>query len=277
MNELQREDLKILKVLDKFCKDNDISYVLHAGTLLGAIRHKGYIPWDDDVDISMDRENFDKFEKLMSKSSLLEEGFSFQSNVYSKDYAFPFSKVRSNTMNIKENVVSTQKGFIGPWVDIFVLDNVPDDKVLRDKQFKKVFLYHNLISFFLLTRVTKNDKGIRKSIKALIEFVNKHLYKYYFFLNFLYKRRLHHMTKYNDQQTKYVAELGYMFHPSHKTFETMLIKRASIEDFEYTLFEDLLAPIPKNSGEVLTRNYGDYMTLPPEDEREVHQIEYIEF
>lgn len=277
MNKLQREDLKILKVLDKFCKDNDISYVLYAGTLLGAIRHKGYIPWDDDVDIAMDRENFDKFEDLMSKSSLLEEGYSFQSNVYSKDYALPFSKVRSNTMNIKENVVSTQKGFIGPWVDIFVLDNVPNDKDLREKQFRKVYFYQKLISFFLLTRVTENNKGIKKFIKHLIETTNKHLYKYYFFLNFLYKRRLYHMTKYNNTQTKYVAELGYMFHPSHKTFETTLIKNDSIEDPEHTLFEDLLAPIPKNSDEVLTRSYGDYMTLPSEEERKVHQIEYIEF
>ena len=75
MNKLQKEDLKILKTLDAFCKEHDISYVLYAGTLLGAIRHQGYIPWDDDVDVAMDRKNFDRFEKLMSTSSLLDEGY----------------------------------------------------------------------------------------------------------------------------------------------------------------------------------------------------------
>lgn len=276
MNKLQKEDLKILKTLDAFCKEHDISYVLYAGTLLGAIRHQGYIPWDDDVDVAMDRKNFDRFEKLMSTSSLLDEGYHFQSNVYSKNYALPFSKLRSHTMNIKENVPATQKGYTGPWVDIFALDNVPDDKALRDKQFKKVFFYHRLISFFLLVRATEKDKGVKKIFKKTVETVNKYLHKYYFFLPFLYKRRLYHITKYNDQPTEYVAELGYMFYPNYKSFNTQLFKTDDIQNIEYAMFEDFLAPIPSNSDEILTTAYGDYMTLPPEEDRKIHQIEYIE-
>ena len=275
MNQLQVEDLKILKVLDEFCSKYDLEYFLYAGTLLGAVRHQGFIPWDDDVDIAMTRETFNNFEKKIIKSDLLNNGFHFQSNRYSDYYSSQISKLRSNTLNIKENVSQTQHGYHGPWVDIFPLDNIPDDEKLREKQFKQVFFYNRIIAIFQLVKVKENDKGIKRKIKSFMQKFNEKFYKRYFFMNFLYKRRLHHMTKYNDQETKACAEMAYMFFNKAADFNKNIITKKEISNFKRVPFENTTAMVPTKSHSILKRKFNDYMKLPPEEERKKHQIDYL--
>ena len=127
MNELQQKDLEVLKYFRDFVDKEGTEYTLICGTLLGAIRHEGFIPWDDDVDVAMFKEDFDKFEDMFLKSDYKKDGMSYQSRKIYKYQTNAFSKIRSNTMNIQERVPKTQKGNYAPWVDIFPLFNVTDD------------------------------------------------------------------------------------------------------------------------------------------------------
>ena len=104
MNELQTQLLDVLNVFDKIAKEHNISYGLYAGTFLGAVRHKGFIPWDDDVDVILKREDYDKLVKILSNKDNLPENYSFQSFYNSRRYANSTPKIRSNKMNIIERM-----------------------------------------------------------------------------------------------------------------------------------------------------------------------------
>ena len=276
MNRIQEEDLKILKEFHNFCEEHNLQYLLYAGTLLGAIRHKGYIPWDDDVDVMMTREEFERFEDLYLASDYKSKGLDYQSNKTYKYYAGVITKIRSNTLDVRENVPKSQGGNYGPWVDIFPYDNVPDDPELRYKQFKKVMYYNRLIRVFLLAKVTPRDKGIKRFIKQTQIKINDVCYKAYFFVPYLFRQRHKYMTMYNDTETKFKGDLAYNFYNTYDHYLTTLFENDEFNNTEKAPFEDGEFYIPTNYDMILTRYFGDYMQLPPEEERKVHDIYFVE-
>lgn len=164
MNQLQQEDLNILNWVTKECDQHGINYILDSGTFLGAVRHKGFIPWDDDVDIAMLREEYSKFEDVMVNKLIDKSGYRYQSRMIDKYYVNEFAKVRSDKIDVREVVSKTQKGFNGAWIDVFPFDNVPDDKNLRLKQFNKVDKLNRMINLQLLVQLTKRIKELEKSL-----------------------------------------------------------------------------------------------------------------
>ena len=165
MNDLQKAEFNILKYFDQFTKKHNLDYFLYAGTLLGSIRHKGFIPWDDDIDVGMKRDEFEKFESLFLNSNYKEDGYIYQSRKVYPFQALPISKIRSKEIEMIERMPKTQKGNYGPWIDIFPFDNIPDDPKLRINQYNKVNFYNNLIKKLLLIQVEPNDRGIKKNCK----------------------------------------------------------------------------------------------------------------
>ena len=275
MNELQEAELKILKYFDRFVRDYNIEYFLFAGTLLGCVRHKGFIPWDDDVDVGMKRSEFDRFEKEFLKSDYRKMGFSYQSRKVYPSQASSMSKIRSNEVNMKEKMPKTQKGNFGPWIDIFPYDNIPDDQDKREEQYKKINFYNNIIKKFLLIQVEPNDKGIKKILKKIIQMTNENVYEYYFFLPYLFKERDKWMRKYNHIETSHSADLSYMHYKNFEDYSSSIIKNKYLEDLVDREFEGEKFRVPVNTDEILTNLYGDYMKLPDESERKKHKIEYL--
>ena len=117
----QLRTLEILKIVDIICREHDINYWLSSGTLLGAVRHKGFIPWDDDVDIEMLRDDFKKFNEIIPQ--YLPENFKLQNHKTDKCYYWPFSKVRDERYPIKE-VCNTdiRYKYHGVYIDVFCIE-----------------------------------------------------------------------------------------------------------------------------------------------------------
>lgn len=272
MNELQKEDLKVLKYFSKFADENKVEYTLYAGTLIGAIRHEGYIPWDDDVDVVMTRDQFDRFENLFLKSSYKKDGMEYQSRKVYKFYALPFSKIRSNTLNISERMPKTQKGNFGPWVDIFALDRIPDSEEERKKLFDEITKYNNIIKKFLLVQVEPTDKGLRRVLKKIVQTTNEILHPLYFFLPSVFKRRDEAMRRYQGKKTTHYGDLSYMHYKSYEEFEKGFVREEIMKSRILAKFEDDKFYIPEHYDEILTTMYGDYMTIPDESERKQHKI-----
>ena len=128
VEELKKFQLEILGVVADFCEKNNIKYWIDSGTLLGAIRHKGYIPWDDDIDVGMLREDYNKFSKIFNEKN---NRYKFVCIENTPDLFVPHGKVCDTTTELYEPDETGHKTSIN--IDIFVYDNAPDD----DKQVKK--------------------------------------------------------------------------------------------------------------------------------------------
>lgn len=275
MNRLQKAEFNILKYYDEFAKKHDLTYFLFAGTLLGAIRHEGFIPWDDDIDVAMKRFEFEKFEELFIHSNYEKDGYLYQSRKLYPYQALPLSKIRSKEIDMVERMPTTQKGNEGPWIDIFPFDNIPDDHGQRVEQYKKVRFYNELIKKFLLVQVEPEDTGIKKIAKGIVQMLNERLYKGYFFLPYLFRKRNEWMTKYNDIETSHSADISHMQYKDFNDFSKRFFKNSDLDDLIEGKFEKKLFSIPRNYDEILKTHYGDYMTLPKESERKQHKIEYV--
>lgn len=275
MNELQKEDYEILKYFKRFAKENEIDYFLYAGTLLGSVRHKGFIPWDDDIDIGMLRKDFDEFEKKFINSNYESDNLIYMSRKLYPYNIQPFSKIRSKKLKIKERMPATQKGNYGPWIDLFPFDNIPDDPKKRIKQYRKVTFYNNILKKIMLFQVVPENKGIKRSVKTVMQKINEKIYPLYFFVPYLYKKRDEHMTKYNNEETSSVADLSFLYYENYEDYCRHIFKKEYVKDLIEGQFETEKFKIPRNYDAILTIMYDDYMVLPPESERKTHNIEEI--
>lgn len=274
MNELQKEELRILEYFIEFANKNNIKYSLYAGTLLGAIRHTGFIPWDDDVDVAMTRNEFKRFEELFIKDNYKEDNLTYHSRIIFRNLAIPFSKIRSNNLNIIEKLPKTQPLFYGPWIDVFPYDNIPDDPILRKCQFSKIKFYNKLIVLFSLVHVENTNKTLKNKIRYIIQKFNELTYKFNPILILSYKFRDREIQKYTNTKTKYKADLSYMFYSSYEDYEKTFVLSESFDKTTFANFENIKCSIFSEYDSILTSLYGDYMVLPPENERKIHKIEY---
>lgn len=263
IKKIQRVELEILLEFDRICKKYDIHYQLYAGTLIGAIRHKGFIPWDDDIDVSMLRADYNKFLSVVEDE--LSEDYFFQTHETDPNYINKFAKIRKNGTVFMEKLVEGIDMHHGFYIDIFAFDSVKLDTTEGKRQ---IWLLRTIDSFFkyrIKTRYETLDKGFEKT-KAKFKY---NLIK----LLPLSKERvedlvLNIMTKFNDEKTEYVADLA---NPGEGVLEKFMLRRETLEDSIDWDFEEYTFPVPRAYDEVLTRAYGDYMQ-PPEVQVSHHNI-----
>lgn len=272
MNELQKSELKLLKHFDAFATKHHLKYSLYAGTMLGAIRHQGFIPWDDDIDVAMKRQEYDRFIDLYLAEQPAEAPIFIQCQKTFKHYAFPYAKLRNTDIQIKERASNTQKGNVGSWLDVFPYDNIPDDEVLRQEQFEAIFAINQKIHNLLLINVGTNETTLKKAVKTLIQTKNEMTYQINPIILYLFKKRHAIITQYNNQKTEYAADLSYMYYKNYDSFIKTRVKNESFESLGTCRFEDADFMTLKDTDTVLTTLYGDYMALPPVEERETHEI-----
>lgn len=267
LKKLKMELLEIFKVFDKLCRKYEINYFATAGTLLGAIRHGGFIPWDDDLDIGMLRADYEKFLKipreefegygLCAPEITPGEYYSFVTKFYKKGTKFitPISYV-DNKMNM------------GIFIELFPFDDVEDKNANLEKQIKKVNRIKNFYTTAACDNIIVFDSGIKGSIKKLI----KRIVKMYLRItrNDLNKLTSDYIKTINVNLN---SEMAYAFSDVGH-----LIKKAGVESTEYRKFEDTQILVPKDYDMVLKGLYGsNYMQLPPEEKRWNQAPIYIQF
>ena len=248
--------LDILLEIDKVCKDNGLTYYLAGGTLLGAVRHKGFIPWDDDIDIAMPREDY---ERLLSQWSNFSSRKEYQVVEFgNKNYYFPFAKIQdTRTCLIQSGLV--RKIDIGLFVDIFPIDNYGTNKddALNTLRYVSKKCERVKIASFPYT------KGTFKW------FIKQTLYKAYYYsigLKRSYEEALTHLQKYDGIKPLFIASTFGMRE------ERELIVSSTFEKTIDVDFEGHKLKAPIGYHEYLSQMYGDYMQLPPEDQRKPPHI-----
>lgn len=256
--------MDILKEVHNFCVANDIRYSLAFGTLLGAIRHKGFIPWDDDVDIMMLRPDYEKFCRTFRA-----EGFEVVSRQTRKDCLISFARVCDTRKTSVKTLMPwiRNQGNLGLWVDIFPIDSVQDDYESFHRFFQDLKVYHE--------RAMRGRRALRpftseKPLNYNLNTLKKKVFS-------LFKRGIDYNL---DVKEKMIATIPYgsTNHLSQLAFvgEEVYFDTSSMESFHLTPFEDCQFYIIDGYDQFLKSRYHDYMQLPPENER-VPQQNYIHF
>lgn len=248
--ELKAIQIDILKKVADFCDNNDITYFLAFGTLIGAIRHKGYIPWDDDIDIAIPRPDYDKFISLFNKDNSQIQVISMENNMH---YGFSFAKVH-DTRTIINETQYIQDNF-GVYIDIFPIDGIKS---------KKQILILRKINKLLHTK--KANFTQRKLSKKIINAFGKIVllpFSTHFILNVI--DRISRQCPYGS--TPKAGCICDSVVGERAIVDTNLFHGSKIQEFEGHLFK-----IPIGYDKWLRSIYGDYMQLPPEEKRISHHV-----
>lgn len=249
---IKQAELSALIEFDRICKKYNLKYSLIYGTLLGAIRHKGFIPWDDDIDVCMLRADYEKFREIVSDE--ISEGFFYQSHKTDPEYYHLFDKIRVDETIYKENYLAKHNIHHGVYIDIFPFDNIPDSIWKQKLQ----LLHYQFYRVGLMVRYL--DVGYRKGLKKVLSSLLAMLYKP-FSLDYLYNSAENIAQKYNHKTCKNV----FIFADSIGCNST-----CSIKSFDHILsipFETIEASAIGNYEEYLSNQYGNYTELPPPEER----------
>lgn len=272
LRKVQLLQLEIGKEIKRICDKNQIDYFLDSGTLLGAVRHKGFIPWDDDMDIGMTRENYEKF--LKAAQTDLRDKYFLQTWETDKNYPMPFAKVRLNGTMFVEQGFEKADFHQGIYVDVFPYDNFPDEK----RRQKRLWRRKNYLSALLLMKCravkfkSTNSTFLKVVLKCLMFSVIKFLTVFYS------KKRL--IKKYEKNIKKFSNESSSLIYEQTQsyTFGYWVVDKECLNGTVTMPFEDTEFKCLKNYDKYLTEIYGDYMQLPPEEKRKKgHSIVILDF
>ena len=259
LQECKKIQLQILDEIVRICKENDFQYSLAYGSMIGAVRHKGYIPWDDDIDIYVYRKDYDKLIALLKDASYKKADWVSVIDDTCDGYYYSFAKVVDDRTEVK---LDRHVGNHGIWVDIFPLDNMPKSKFGA----KAVMWFCSFLRVIALAMDT-NFSAKTLSFGTL-------LYKRFFYAlaTVIGKKRICRFMewvfhRYENTDSNNVANLftNMMFKGIFKKDKLLPLTVFPFEDREYTGFADY--------DYYLSQLYGDYMQLPPEEKRITHNFD----
>ena len=259
LDEVKKIEFNILCQFADFCSQNNLKYYLGYGTLLGAARHKGFIPWDDDIDVLMPREDYNKFIELTGYNPI-------KPNLETKLYRdcknpniYPFAKVIDTNTIVYEKGKS-KKNISGLWIDVFPLDGYPENKADAQKLFDKYIKLRNLQDLATTCPMVVNQNLIKKLIKTLLI---APIVKFYGVKKICRKIDLLAQT-YSFAEYDKVADFTWGDNIDSYLLKTELEPSVEVE------FEGRNFKAPAGWKQYLERLYGDWTQLPPENQRIPH-------
>ena len=270
LKKLQKIELNILKEFDSICEKNKLDYFLVGGSAIGVVRHHGFIPWDDDIDVGMNRKDYDKFLKIAK------EKYSKKYTIMNNDTnpKFPLMNTRwgLNGTEYKTKDLKDIPGNFGIFLDIFCFDNIPDDEKLMKKQGTKAWFYGKMLVLSGVKKPVLYYYGIKAKILSCIFFCSHYVLKIFHLTSkYFYKKAYKYAIKYKDEDTK---KFAYMFDP--KRF-TSIIDKSDVYPTKKMKFENIEVRVPCKIERYLERRYGDYMKLPPVEKRHNHPPYSLKF
>ncbi len=252
IKELRSIQLEILQTVHDFCIKNNIHYSLSGGTLLGAVRHKGYIPWDDDIDIMMPRPDYECFHKLFNAQNNETYKFIFSNN--EKQYFQPFGKIVNMKTFLKENY-DRPVNMLCVYIDVFPVDGLPNNKNKRQKYWKKIAKLKNINTLFY-ERTNKKEKGVKKIIRLVLFYLLRLIPANSFskVVNNCAKK-----NTFSDSECVACSVFGY---GQKEEVPKSIYDNYVLLDFEGKKFYAM------QGYDIYLHNlYGDYMQLPPVEKR----------
>ena len=263
LKHLQQVEIKLLKYFIEICEENNLTYFMYAGSLLGAIRHQGFIPWDDDIDVIMFREDFEKLNKILEND--LDEKYHFFNVLNEETYHYTWGRLTLKNTLFKEwwgdQVDYTPNIFL----DIFILDNVPQNKYKKFIQKWKSFTLNMLTSYSIIK--FKNDSKLKEIFQQTIYYLIKILPVS---PSTIKKACVNSFKKYQYEDCEEVCDF-----PSENMMQMSF--RSDWLPLKKAKFEDMEVNIPNNYDKILRMDFNNYMELPPEDSRFNPAPEEIDF
>lgn len=244
------KQLGILSELERVCKKYDIQYFAVCGTLLGAIRHKGFIPWDDDMDVGLLR---DDYNKLVEHADEFRTPY-FLQNIYTDTECFSHtSRLRDSNTTAIVLKDKRNKCNHGIYIDIFPFDNLVDNRIHRFIQFIGLTFYSRVLQYSKSYELDKN-KSLKYRMCNFYTNINgfKEVFSKYQDL----------CSRYNNRQTKLLGLIS-----GNKMSKQFRYPFVACQEVIEVPFEDTTICVPKGYHDCLTVNYGNYMSFPPEEER----------
>ena len=254
LKDLQNCELDILKRFINVCDKLNLNYFLIGGSLIGAVRHKGFIPWDDDIDVCMLRSYYEIF--LKEAQNYLDKKYFLQTYLTDENYSNCFAKIRNSETTFLEKSVSDRDMNHGVYIDIFPIDNY-----YRYNKLKVKLIQYSL--YYDYYKKSNNKIKVIFNELAKVIYGNKSKKELCIRLDKIY-------TKHNNKKSKYVINYSGAWGVKRE--------RHLISDFlgyEKVKFGNIQVKIPKGYYQILKDSYGDYMKLPPKEQQVSHHYSDI--
>lgn len=256
MKKVWAVELDLINELDKICKKHNIKYIADSGTLLGAVRHKGFIPWDDDIDVVMLREDYEKLCNVAETE--FTRPYFFQTNKTDVHYYRGHAQLRNcETTGALENEINVVPFNQGIFIDIFPLDTVPFAAKEFNRWIKEKNKAFNKLQIFYIAYNTSTKKR-ENGVKDILKILRQHLFK--FLCSFsnehkVFDKYMQVCEKYSntDKNFEFVDKVAFRY--SNKFVH---IKKEWYADVLYVDFENIRIPIPANYNEILVAFYGEW-------------------
>ena len=249
IRDVQKAEMEILLEFDRVCKLHSIPYILFTGTMLGAVRHNGFIPWDDDIDVAMAREDYRRFVTACHQD--LGDGYFLQDHESDPYYRENIAKVRKDGTVFQEARYEGLPMHQGVFIDIFPLDSLHGNRLVDTLHSQSVFLISLIRAS--INAVKMLDRGRRGRIRGLLNRVEKSVQR----------AQVRYMGIFNGHRTEHLVPFGLCRHQ----WRRYRIRRDDLVDTVTLDFEGHGFPVPRGYDRVLRDAYGDYMELPAPEER----------
>ncbi len=263
LKRLQQLELGILKDFIYICDKYELTWFSFAGTAIGAIRHKGFIPWDDDIDVCLPRPDFEKF--LQAAWTEFPDKYQILNAETDDRYPLTTTRLMLKGTKFKEMPLKDVPCDMGIFLDIYPFDNVSDDEKEYRKQAWDAWFWSKVLILRCLPKPMLRFKGVKAAlVTAACVVINFFLGLFGFSRRKIYLRCKEAMTRYNDRETSRISYLC----DTDRFWNTIAL--ADLYPIRQLDFEDIQVNFPNRVEKMLAQMYPDYMTLPPVEKRRNH-------
>ena len=269
---LQRVEKQIYMDFQELCKRHDIPFFVSGGTAIGAIRHKCFIPWDDDIDVCMLRSDYDRAIHYIRHE--LSDKYDIYDCCSRDGHVLVFGKMCKKGTKIQEDTYADTNNITGIFIDLFPYDKTTSNMKKRKKQIWKTWFWARMmvLSVYGHPRFPDGLKGIKLKVSQFICLMIHYFLKFmHMKKEFFYKKYLKEATKYNKSEEELYTDFSYS-HP-----EKVMCTYDMIFPLKEMPFEDITVQMLNNADKYLTSQYGDYMKIPPIEKRITHNPGYVDF
>lgn len=261
MNKLHEVDLNITKqIVDIFLKHN-LSYYMLGGTMLGAIRHKGFIPWDDDIDLGMPRQDYERFLEIATRE--LPSHFRLVTYKNTPSYQYYITRIQDTRVQVIEERINNDSKYTFASIDVFPIDGMPNNTFLRRWHCSRILFHRALMSLSYRDSIDKKRK--RNFLEATLVSILEKIPFEKFINPYKEKQKIDNLLKkYDISNSLYIGNIM----GAYRTRE--IVPKEWYGSGKKYQFEDIELVGLSNYDAYLTHTYGDYMELPPEDSRKTH-------